>query len=396
MRCACRHLGLIVLLGCLALTAGCATVTGSETQAINLETYEASGGAVAGADCMLSNNNGNWKATTPMAVVVRKSAEDLFVHCELENRPPGTARVISRVNAGMFGNVIVGGAIGAAIDHTKGTAYDYPDSVRIVFGADRVVDMGDILSSVPATAASAPPATAERPYGRRTSDERDARGTEALAMRAQRQAAQVADPPAAPGFPAAGVMWRYGFLDRQFRGRQAAMSVRIVRSSGTRVEEALTFGYEGVEPLERVVDASEHRFYQLALGANAVLVELSPYLLSAYGGNAPQDVVRAVGYPTAGAGNLPWNVSVRVRDWEPVAVPAGTFRALRLEIAGVRSGAGGIVGSGAIPDTVSKFAINVWYAPDVRRYVRLEHREWSMSGAPSGNNLVELVEFRDN
>jgi hypothetical protein len=141
------------------LVTGCATITGSETQAILIATSDDSGESVAGADCRLSNNNGAWTVKSPGAANVRKSSDDLLVRCEAEERPPGTARVVSRMNAGMVGNVIFGGAVGVIIDHTRGTAYDYPKQVRVVFGRDRVVENDDVVTSsavVPAVATPGP------------------------------------------------------------------------------------------------------------------------------------------------------------------------------------------------------------------------------------------------
>ena len=42
--------------------------------------------------------------------------------------------------AGMAGNIIFGGGIGAIIDHNKGTAYTYPTWVQLVFGKTLVFD----------------------------------------------------------------------------------------------------------------------------------------------------------------------------------------------------------------------------------------------------------------
>lgn len=142
-----HRMALAVVAGGMLLVAGCATITGSETQAILVDTHDGSGEAVAGADCRLSNNNGAWTIKSPGAAQVRKSADDLLVRCESEDRPPGIARVVSRMNAGMVGNVIFGGAVGVIIDHTRGTAYDYPPQVRIVFGRNRVVAFDDIVTS---------------------------------------------------------------------------------------------------------------------------------------------------------------------------------------------------------------------------------------------------------
>jgi hypothetical protein len=164
--------GLAALLACAALASGCATITGSESQNISVETSDNSG-PVAGAECRLTNNNGSWTVKTPGVANVRRSGEDLLVRCESEDREPGTAKVVSRVNAALFGNVIFGGAIGAVIDHTRGTAYDYPTLVRVVFGASRVIEAEEVASSSPPVPAAAAPATAPRPQGRTTLNDLD-------------------------------------------------------------------------------------------------------------------------------------------------------------------------------------------------------------------------------
>jgi hypothetical protein len=160
---------LAALLACAALSSGCATITGSETQNISVETHDASG-PIAGAECRLTNNNGNWTVKTPGVAAVRKSSEDLLVRCEMQDREPGTARVISKVNAGMFGNIVFGGAVGAVIDHSRGTAYDYPTQLRVVLGTSRVIEGEDVKSAMPVPAA-APPAS--RPAGQATLDDLD-------------------------------------------------------------------------------------------------------------------------------------------------------------------------------------------------------------------------------
>jgi hypothetical protein len=40
----------------------------------------------------------------------------------------------------MWGNLIIGGGIGAIIDHNKGTAYTYPTWVQLIFGKTLVFD----------------------------------------------------------------------------------------------------------------------------------------------------------------------------------------------------------------------------------------------------------------
>ncbi len=40
----------------------------------------------------------------------------------------------------MFGNIIFGGGIGAIIDHSKGTGYNYPDALPVEMGRSKIVD----------------------------------------------------------------------------------------------------------------------------------------------------------------------------------------------------------------------------------------------------------------
>ena len=40
----------------------------------------------------------------------------------------------------MIGNIIIGGGIGAMIDHSKGTGYNYPDQLSVEMGKAIVID----------------------------------------------------------------------------------------------------------------------------------------------------------------------------------------------------------------------------------------------------------------
>ncbi len=40
----------------------------------------------------------------------------------------------------MWGNILFGGGIGAIVDHNKGTAYSYPDWVKVILGDNLVFD----------------------------------------------------------------------------------------------------------------------------------------------------------------------------------------------------------------------------------------------------------------
>lgn len=130
--------GLLVLV-CLAFT-GCASVVNDSTHPMKVETKTEAGQIVTGADCKLTNDYGSVSVKSGDTAQVRRSSKDLDIVCRHPDDPDATARAISRANAGMFGNIILGGGIGAIIDHNKGTAYTYPTWVQLVYGKALVFD----------------------------------------------------------------------------------------------------------------------------------------------------------------------------------------------------------------------------------------------------------------
>lgn len=138
---------------------GCATLTGSSTQSVSVETVERSGNRVAGAECRLNNDKGIWTVKAPTHVQVGRSGEDLSVHCTAEGHEPGLVKVVSRANGGMVGNVVFGGVVGALVDNS-GAGYDYPAVIRVVMGASLVLDKRDEDPNAPAPVIAAPAAPA--------------------------------------------------------------------------------------------------------------------------------------------------------------------------------------------------------------------------------------------
>lgn len=135
----------IFLLTC----AGCATITTDAGQSLRVETFTDTGEEVKGAQCRLENDNGTYFVMTPGAVTVRKSSGDMRVNCTSPGQQDAKATVTSRVGAGMFGNIIFGGGVGAVIDHAKGTAYNYPTWLQLVFGRLLSFDRSDYVEGKP-------------------------------------------------------------------------------------------------------------------------------------------------------------------------------------------------------------------------------------------------------
>lgn len=152
-------LGLLPLL----LLSGCATITKDANQSVQIETYSKDNQPVAGVKCVAQNDRGQWSTSVPGAVSVHRSNENLLVNCAKEGEQPGKGTVISRVNGGMFGNIVFGGGIGAIIDHNKGTAYTYPSWIRIIMGDNLVFDRKNETENQPVTGIAATGQEAEAP-----------------------------------------------------------------------------------------------------------------------------------------------------------------------------------------------------------------------------------------
>jgi hypothetical protein len=115
--------------------AGCSTISGSGTsQSVSVQTFTSDGQDVDGAKCDLTNDEGTWFLTTPGSAIVHRSNKNMQVVCKKQDIDVGTADVVSRTTGNMFGNILLGGGIGAIIDHNNGSAYEYPSLLKIFMG----------------------------------------------------------------------------------------------------------------------------------------------------------------------------------------------------------------------------------------------------------------------
>jgi hypothetical protein len=119
------------------------------THPMKIETATEAGELVAGADCTLVNDKLTATAKSGETTNVRRSGVDLDITCKHPQNPDAVAKATSRVNGGMFGNIILGGGIGAIVDHNRGTAYTYPAWVRLIFGQTLLFDRRNEKEGVP-------------------------------------------------------------------------------------------------------------------------------------------------------------------------------------------------------------------------------------------------------
>lgn len=129
-----RFVGMAAALLAAALATGCASVTSGNAQRMTVQVRTADGSAVQGAECSLTNDKGTWHVSAPGDTTVIRSFNPIQVRCVRQPLPQGIVSVESGVRAEMFGNILIGGAVGVLVDHASGAAYEYPEQVRVVMG----------------------------------------------------------------------------------------------------------------------------------------------------------------------------------------------------------------------------------------------------------------------
>jgi len=137
------------------------------------------------------------------------------------------------------------------------------------------------------------------------------------------------------------------------------------------------------------VTINDLKVLQFPLGSSVPLLEVAPYFLAGGDEGASLASQKVAGYPHGPSGLAPWRIRATTRGWENVRVPAGTFRALCIQVDGERERQDIYWGQDG------RFRIEAWYAPEVKRLVKLEHKTWEISSDKvNGDRALELISFR--
>lgn len=128
--------GFFLFAAAAASVAGCATVTTGTDDTVTIDTDP------SGAICRLSAKGEQVAVVnpTPGSISVPKSRADLDVACELDGHLVSEGVIASDVQAMTFGNVLLGGAVGVAIDAASGAMNEYEPGVRITMIPEAFAD----------------------------------------------------------------------------------------------------------------------------------------------------------------------------------------------------------------------------------------------------------------
>lgn len=118
----------------LALLGGCASIVQGRHQKIILDTLP------SGAACTV----GPWSGKTP-AVIHLERGFSYAVTCRLEGHREGRAVLRKKGTAWSFGNLLLGGIVGLAIDSGSGSGYRVNSMARLPLSPAETADSPSIL-----------------------------------------------------------------------------------------------------------------------------------------------------------------------------------------------------------------------------------------------------------
>jgi hypothetical protein len=103
---------------------GCASIVSGQSQIVSVSTP-----FCPDAECTLTNPEGTYYVKTPGTLSIDREYDDLTVACKKEGFQPSNISVSSSTKGMAFGNILLGGVIGAGVDMGTGAAYDYPSEI---------------------------------------------------------------------------------------------------------------------------------------------------------------------------------------------------------------------------------------------------------------------------
>jgi len=140
----------------IALTAlslgGCATVMEGTGQSVAVATNP------PGATCSIDREGVRLGqvASTPGSIHIDKSGKDLQVSCSKDGYRPATIAQSPHFTGTTFGNILIGGGIGAIVDASTGANYEYPAQISMDLVPLHPAPGAPIASVMPQSAFSPP------------------------------------------------------------------------------------------------------------------------------------------------------------------------------------------------------------------------------------------------
>jgi hypothetical protein len=233
------------------------------------------------------------------------------------------------------------------------------------------------------------------------------RAAAALAKRKEQAAARTTSaaaatpggkPPASPALPDIGASWKYRYSDLKYGRITQDFTLRVTGIDGWTVTESLERSGKaaGQRASQASIGAQDLAFSERILDSGRSFVEFAPYLLATEMLDRPlpwRDVGAA--YPVVRSGGAAgWKFDGSRHDREQVQVQAGTYQAVRVEISGQAVNGRDANLSRPGYNLAIRFRYTLWYAPEVKRYVKIRQQTWDLRDAEYSDEVIELLEYK--
>ncbi len=188
--------------------------------------------------------------------------------------------------------------------------------------------------------------------------------------------------------PRVGDTWQYQSKSvwRNVEPRSYAHQVTAV--SDREIRETMSLVAGGAKTSESKSFNADTRYVEWR-GNGYYMVEFNPFL-TAFDALRPDSAWKSLATPVYDPFFSNWNSHGRVTGWESVTVPAGSFKALRVELDSNRPATASFAMRAAEPVRVLHVA---WYSPEAKRTVKHVRTTFSATGSKLDEDTYELVRY---
>ena len=180
---------------------------------------------------------------------------------------------------------------------------------------------------------------------------------------------------ASPALPRIGDIWEYRSRSVWRNVEPRTYSHQVTAVSDREVRETMSSSSSAGKASESKTIGPDTRFVEWR-GQGYSYVEFNPFI-GAFGGLQPGTAWKSLPIPVDDPFFGNWSTHGRASDWDSVTVPAGTFKAMRVEINSNRAPTGSVAMRASEPVRILNV---IWYAPDAKRAVKLVRTVYSTSG----------------
>jgi hypothetical protein len=184
-----------------------------------------------------------------------------------------------------------------------------------------------------------------------------------------------------------GDSWQYTLKGMWKNIEPQTLVHQVTAVSDREVRETLSLVANGNRLSDSKSIAADNRFVEWR-GQGYYLVEFNPFI-QAFGALQPGTSWKGLVTPVEDSFFNNWYSQGKATDWESVSVPAGNFKALRVEINSNRNADAGSAAQGI----ATRVRYVVWYAPEVKRTVKHLRTVWAADGRKISDDSYELVKM---